>query len=446
MELHPFEIELRNRIQQDCYSTAYPWKPEKWAEYVQPGRLKFKKGGKLSFYIHIPFCKKLCKFCEYTRCLVPDDSIQRNHLQIIRRDIRKFLLEYPNITLEGFDIGGGTPSALSPSNFAYLMQIYREVVHHINVSDDFEPSIEMSIKTITPEKIKMVKEAGFHRISIGIQSLCFSRRQSDFGWKYPEAEEIINKINMIRSAGGFKINLDFMYGFKFQNLHEVEKLDYIALKQLNPDQVTIYELRTNQLNDYGMATPTDRSCLYDRWFHLLKELGYLGEYGQNTFSIDYHDYGVSSYIRHRMLDGGDYKGFGISAQSMSDGNVEYNIGKNAKDILSLIPIGKIPEDTTFEASEHYELPVAEKFAKFVCVSAYSGGFSWKKAKERFYPDFFERFGPILDFLTGRQDIYGNGDIIISNDCIRVTKNGFRHYGPLFSLFYNLPPYFLLQTI
>ena len=138
-----------------------------------------------------------------------------------------------------------------------------------------------------------------------------------------------------------------------------------------------------------------------------------------------------------MLDGADYKGFGISAQSMSDGNVEYNVGKNAKDILSLIPTGKIPKDATFEALEHYDLPVAEKFAKFVCVSSYSGGFSWRKAKERFYPNFFERFGKVLDFLSNRQNVYGNGDIIISNDRISVTEDGFRHYGSLFSLFYNL---------
>lgn len=437
MELHPLEIELQNRIKQDRYSTAYPWKPEQWARYIQPGALKFKKRGKISFYIHIPFCKNLCKFCEYTRCLVPDDDIQRNYLQIIHRDIRKFLLEYPNITLEGFDIGGGTPSALSPSNFAYLMQIYREVVHRVNVADDFEPSIEMSVSTITSDKIKMVREAGIRRISVGIQSLYFSYRQSGIGWKYPEADEIVSKINMIRNAGGFKINVDFMNGFKFQGFSEVNDSDRIALERLNPDQVTVYELRTNQLDNYGIATPMERSCLYDRWYHLLKESGYLGEYGQNTFSFDRHDYGVSSYIRHRMLDGGDYKGFGISAQSMSDGNVEYNVGKNAKDILSLIPTGKIPADATFEASEHYDLPVAEKFAKFVCVSSYSGGFSWRKAKERFYPDFFERFGAVLDFLINRRDVYGNGDIIISNDRISVTKDGFRHYGPLFSLFYNL---------
>lgn len=434
--LHPLEIELRHRISRDCYSTAYPWRPEDWASYAKPGPLRFKRGGKISFYIHIPFCKNLCKFCEYTRCLVPDDDVQRNYLQIVHRDIRRFLLEYPNITLEGFDIGGGTPSALSPSNFAYLMQIYREVIHRVNVSDDFEPSIEMSFKTITSEKVRMIKEAGIRRISVGIQSLYFSFSPTGTGWRYPEAKEIISKINEIRTAGGFKINLDFMYGFKDQNYDVIANLDRIAIEELNPDQVTVYELRTNQLKDYEKSKPCERPFYYDQWYRLLTDMGYLGSYGQNSFSLDRHDYGVSSYIRHRMLEGGDYKGFGISAQSMSNGNVEYNMGKNARDILSLIPADKIPKDASFEATEHYELPIEEKFAKFVCVSTYSGGFNWRIAKERFYPDFFERFGPVIDFLTSRKGLSYDGDIILSNNRISVTRNGFHHYGPLFSLFYN----------
>lgn len=436
--LNPLEIELRHRIRQDCYSTAYPWKPEDWAQYNISGALKFSKGGKISFYIHIPFCPHLCKFCEYTRCLVPNEAIQRNYLQILHRDIRNFLFEYPNIILEGFDIGGGTPTVLSPSNFAYLMQIYREVINSVSLTDDFEPSIETSFQTITPEKIRMIRDTGIRRISIGIQSLYFSRRTSDIGWRYPEAKKIIEAINMIRQSRGFKINLDFMYGFKFQSYDEFENLDRIALEELNPDQVTIYELRTNQLksSDIEQSKLECRSSNYDTWYRILTDLGYLGRYGQNTFSINSHDFGVSSYIRHRMLDGGDYKGFGISAQSVSNGNVEYNIGKNASDIMALIPADRIPKDASFEAIEHYELPNEEKFAKFVCVSAYSGGFNWRIAQKRYMPDFFQRFGKLLDFLTQREEPFGHSEIEITDERINATRHGFDHYGPLFSLFYK----------
>lgn len=425
---HPLETELRRRIGEDRYSTAYPWKPEDWAQYRQPGRLKFRKNGRVSFYIHIPFCRHLCKFCEYTRCLVPDEEAQRRYLQTVHSDIRRFLAEYPDIMLEGLDIGGGTPTALSPDNFAYLMRIYREIVEGLKVSTDFEPSIETSFKTITPEKIGLIRDAGIRRISTGIQSLYFNRRQNDIGWRYPEADEIIDRIGEIRNAGDFKINLDFMYGFGFQDAGDTESLDRTAVEQLVPEQVTLYELRTNQLSNYESCTPESRQSQYDRWYDILNSLGYIGRYGQNTFSTNPRDYGVSSYIRHRMLDGGDYKGFGISAQSMSGGNVDYNVGKNVANILSLIPADG--DCATFDTTEHYELPIKEKFAKFVCISAYSGGFSLRIARERFYHDFTERFGDIIDYLSGI------GAIEISADRINLTRRGFGHYGPVLSLFYK----------
>lgn len=230
-----------------------------------------------------------------------------------------------------------------------------------------------------------------------------------------------------------------MYGFKRHSINDVGELERFTLEELQPDQVTIYELRTNQLNGYDKSKPEIRSRYYNRWYRLLTDLGYFGKYGQNTFSLDSHDYGVSSYIRHRMFDGGDYKGFGISAQSMCDGNVEYNVGKNSKDLLSLIPTDEIPKDSSYEATDHYELPIKEKFAKFVCVSSYSGGFNWRIAKERLYPDFFERFGPVIDFLISRGEY--ESYIALSNDRIYVTQNGFPYYGPLFSLFYH--PEFLV---
>lgn len=429
--LHPLEIELRHRIRQDCYSTAYPWKSEDWAQYTRPGALTFKRNGRLSFYIHIPFCKNLCKFCEYTRCLVPDDAFQRNYLQIVHRDIRKFLLKYPDITLEGFDIGGGTPTALSPANFAYLMQIYKEVIHRVNLSDDFEPSIEMSVTTINPEKVRMIKDAGIRRISVGIQFGQFDRFHGSFGWVRPNAKKVIEDIKMIRNYGAFKINLDFMYGFKDLPWYEVLESERRGIEELNPDQVTLYELRTNQNCQVEGTKPGGRNMDYELFYRMLvEEFGYIGVYGQNTFSFDRYDFGVSSYIRHRMLEGGDYKGFGISAQSLWGGNVEYNIGKNLTDILSLIPSGKIPKDYSFDAIEHYELPDEEKFAKFVCISGYSGGFDWQIAKKKYMPDFFRRLGGLLDFLID------NNYIEITTNRIQLTKKGFAQYGPILSLFYQ----------
>ena len=432
-QLHPFEIELNRRIQQDCYTTAYPWNPEDWAQYLTHGPLKFQMDGKISFYIHIPFCMHLCKFCEYTRCVVPDEQAQFNYLKIVNNDIRRFIDKHPDITLEGFDIGGGTPTSLSNAAFAYLMDIYREVVGKVKLSKDFEPSIETSFMTITPEKKRLIEKAGIRRISLGVQSLYFSKNSDGIGWKYPTADEIIRRVNIIKRhpwyKKGFKINLDFMYGFKDHENWEIEDQNLVAIERLRPDQVTLYELRTNQIDGVMSDDAEHRAASYDSWHRMLTGMLYCAPYGQNTFTKS-DDLGVSSYLRHRMLEGGDYKGFGISAQSMSDGNVEYNVGKNLHDILSLIPRQGNIESTSFDATTHYELPLEEKLAKFICVSSYSGSFDWKLVEERFMPDFLNRHKDLVDFLRR------NGYINMGAKYIRITRKGFKHYGPIFSLFYK----------
>ncbi len=411
------------------YSTAYPWKPADWGEFLRPGGMQF-GSERISFYIHIPFCVNLCRFCEYTRCKVPDENVQRAYLQTVRNDIRRFMQLCPDVTLEGFDIGGGTPTSLSAANFEYLMQIYREVVGSVNLSGDFEPSIETSFLTISPEKLRMINDAGIRRISVGVQSSHFAKDNSGIGWRYPQAREIIDMVRQIRKSGNFKLNLDFMYGFRNQGAASITETDCTAVEELSPDQVTLYELRTNQLAGYEGNDAHTRAALYATWHDMLANMGYAGRFGQNTFSRDSRDFGVSSYLRHRMLEGADYKGFGISAQSMSQGNVEYNAGKNSRDILALIPQDGNAPDVSFDATEHYELPDREKFAKFVCVSSYSGGFNRKIAKERYMPDFDEYFRELTEFLVSR------GDITVDGDTISITRKGMEAYGPVFSLYYK----------
>lgn len=136
--------------------------------------------------------------------------------------------------------------------------------------------------------------------------------------------------------------------------------------------------------------------------------------------------GVSSYLRHRMLDGWQYKGFGISAQSMSNNGLSYNIGKNTSGILKLIDNVR-----SFDSGEYYKLPHAELLAKFIAISGYSGGFSIKAANEILGDDFIADYSDILQYLLS------SGLMTIERNTVKFTLEGFRHYGAILSLFY--PP-------
>lgn len=120
-------------------------------------------------------------------------------------------------------------------------------------------------------------------------------------------------------------------------------------------------------------------------------LGYYGEFGRNTFSRGAHDMGLSSYLRHRMFDGWQYKGFGISAQSMSKYGVSYNLGKNGSVSKMVDKDWLINNGYSYEASTYYQLPRQELLNKFIAISGYSGGFSLPAAREIFRTEFDIRY-------------------------------------------------------
>ena len=152
------------------WNTSYPLSPEDWSSYRIERNLPFDNEREMSFYVHIPFCRQLCSFCEYTRMVCPDEKAQAAYIDTLYSDIRKFKESYPNILLRGFDIGGGTPTALTEDNFVKLMDLYRFAISGLDLSNDYEPSIEGTFDTLSERKIASMVDAGIHRLSLGIQS------------------------------------------------------------------------------------------------------------------------------------------------------------------------------------------------------------------------------------------------------------------------------------
>ena len=276
---------------------------------------------------------------------------------------------HPDITLRGFDIGGGTPTSLSEDNFYYLLQIYREALDWLEVADDFEPSIEGTFDTLSTKKLNAIAQARIRRLSLGIQStneqvLCHHHRRAN------NLAEMQEWIEVTISAGINKVNLDLMYGLKDQTLETISA-DLETISTLHPQQVTLYELRTNMINEKDVPSKSVLFEQYSLYYNGLIELGYKARFGENTFSINDTDRGLSSYLRSRMLEGVSYKGFGISAQSMSRSGVSYNVGKGNRNIRNLIDL------PTYEGGDTYLLPKEELASKYIAISAYNGSISLK---------------------------------------------------------------------
>jgi oxygen-independent coproporphyrinogen-3 oxidase len=170
----------------------------------------------------------------------------------------------------------------------------------------------------------------------------------------------------------------------------------------------------------------NKSELYDQYSHYfsgLVSLGYVARFGQNTFSVDDSDYGVSSYLRSRMLMGVPYKGFGISAQSMSPNGISYNIGKATNMTRRAL------SELSFKEEFTYSLPPKELAAKYIAIAAYNGSFSLPRVSELLGIDAWEYYKEEFEYCI---DL---GLLNIENGRAFITELGFKHYGAVFSLFY-----------
>ena len=410
----------QSRKNDPCWNTSYPISPSDWATYRVQDPLSFENDRRLSFYIHIPFCKQLCSFCEYTRMPCPDDNVQRNYLFAIANDIKRFKQQYQDVTLLGFDIGGGTPTSLSEKNFSLLMQIYQTAISGLGLDDKYEPSIEGTFNTLSEYKLEAMVKSGFHRLSLGVQSSCNSvlhRHQ-----RGSTKEAIMSSwLKKAWEKGIKKINLDFMYGLKGQNQSTIRQ-DIELISRLRPQQVTLYELRTNMISAEESFTKDELFDKYVQYYDGLIALGYYARFGQNTFSVDTTDEGVSSYLRERMLNGAAYKGFGLSAQSMSSLGIAYNVGK-----LAVTPQNELNKESYTELFT-YLLPLNELASKYMAISAYNGSFSIARLRD--YGISERILNEIVGFCIDEGLLYKG-----ERDRMFITPKGFKHYGALFSLFY-----------
>lgn len=409
--------------QQDArYNTSYPLSPRHWAQYKVTNPLDFEGENELSFYVHVPFCQRMCKFCEYVKYRIADEAIQHRYLDIVEHDMERFAASHPDITLTGFDIGGGTPSALCHSAFERLASLLKTYTARLATTEDFLPSIEATFTTIDEDKILMIREAGFRRISLGLQNVnhkFLETNHRDNG-SFARQHEVFD---ICRRHGIEVLNLDLMYGFANQTADDLLSTLSIA-NELRPEHLTVYELRTNMLQDYDVKSLEVRNMQYlTMHHHITRQMGYDMPIGANTASL-VGDEGVSSYLKHRMTGGGSYKGFGIAAQSKSRKGLSYNIGKTRK------PLAKCLEQDSFETGgDIYYLPPQEMLAKYIAICGYCGRFRLSKMQNILGEDPCEAFKDEFHFLIA------NKYLRIKGDTVQFTTKGFQCYGTILSLFY-----------
>ena len=214
-----------------------------------------------SLYLHIPFCLSKCLYCSFSS--YPGlDNLHQSYCSALGRDIRQSYWEQHGRPLNTLFIGGGTPTVLNPKQLIDISKTCREVY---GFRSDAEISIEANPGTVNLDDLQSLRQAGFNRLSLGMQSghddelLALGRHHN--------AAQSISAFKDARRAGFSNISLDLMYGLPDQTPGLWQQSLEQALA-LQPEHLSLYQLSLEEGTDFNrrfqqglLLLPDDKETL-----------------------------------------------------------------------------------------------------------------------------------------------------------------------------------------
>lgn len=258
------------------------------------------------FYIHIPFCKKRCLYCDFFSTTLMERRKEYTEALLIEIRARKHEAGEPIKTIY---IGGGTPSTLDISDL-------RQIIETIGTDDAEEITMELNPGDATLEYMQALHRIGINRLSIGIQS--FQNELLQLIGRRHNAQQAIEAVQMAQEAGLDNISIDLMYALPTQTM-EQWKADIETALQLHIQHISCYGLMYEEgtmltrMRDNGELTPIDEeteNAMYDYLCKRLKEAGW-EHYEVSNFALP----GYASKHNSSYWNGTPYIGVGAGAHS-----------------------------------------------------------------------------------------------------------------------------------
>ena len=189
------------------------------------------KNNEIGIYVHIPFCKKKCDYCDFIS-YCDKGMLISDYIESVIKEIEIQNIQSKITTVY---IGGGTPSYIDSK---YIIKIL-EKIKEKNISEDAEITIEVNPGTVTEKKLKDYINCGINRLSIGLQSTK-DEILKEIG-RIHEYADFLNTYNMAKKIGFNNINVDLMIGLPNQKIIDIkESLEKIL--ELNPNHISVYSL------------------------------------------------------------------------------------------------------------------------------------------------------------------------------------------------------------
>lgn len=267
---------------------------------------------KLAIYVHIPFCKQKCKYCDFTSFENKEDKISI-YVEALIKEILSYKEKTKNYIVTSVYFGGGTPSFIDTS---FIEKIYNALKNSYKFLDDMEITIECNPGTVTLKKLKKYREIGINRISFGVQTFN-DKLLKDIG-RVHSVSDAISGFYMAREAGFNNISLDLMFGLPNQTIKDVNKT-LNKFIELNPEHISTYSLKIEDKTVFGRLYDEGKLKLPDEneereMYYLIKEK--LKENGYEHYEIsNFSKAGFESRHNTAYWERQNYLGFGLGASS-----------------------------------------------------------------------------------------------------------------------------------
>lgn len=353
---------------------------------------KIKKKNINSLYIHIPFCDHICNYCDFTKFLKNEIFIEKYVLNLLNdlKNIKSYYNKFKTIY-----IGGGTPSILSLNQLERILSIIKPLL-----SKNCEYTIEVNPESINEDKLKLFKNYGINRISIGIQSFNTNLLKiinRDYGIDYFNLIEIVKKYFS-------NINIDLIYGLPNENMNELS-IDLENFIKLDINHISIYSLIIDQGSIFHnqKLKEEDNDKLRDEYDLIVKTLE---KHGLNRYEVsNFSKKGYESKHNLNYWYDDEYVAIGVGSSGY-EGNLRYINSKSLTNYLKGLR-SREEELITKEEDEKYFLMTNLRLEK---------GFSLKEYKKRYGKDFYIEKKNIIDKLLNQKLV------ILNKNRFKIAKN------------------------
>lgn len=361
---------------------------------------------KIGIYVHIPFCKKKCDYCDFISYCGKDDLIEK-YVDSVKKEINHVKIKSEITTIY---IGGGTPSYIDSK---FIVQIL-EKIKEKNVAQDAEITIEVNPGTVTQEKLQDYIDCGINRISIGLQTTN-DELLKQIG-RIHNYEQFLETYKLAKKVGFKNINVDLMLGLPNQRIIDLKESLENVLK-LAPKHISVYSLIVeegtpiaNKIENGKLKLPDDELERNMYW------------YVKNTLELNgYKHYEISNFAKkgyeskHNMncWNQMEYVGIGTAAHSYRD-ITRYSNTEDIKEYIKNVQKGEFEKNRIIHEIQKEE----DSKKEFMLLGL-------RKIDGLKISEFKNKFGdnPIYLYRNELKKLSDEKLIIIQDDNIRLSNKG-----------------------